>query len=85
MRRWKLEEAKNGFSEVVRRALAHEPQVVTRYGRDAVVVINAEDYRRLTAPTDLVEFLRSSPLAEALASGELELERAADLGREVEL
>ncbi|MBX6363715.1 MAG: type II toxin-antitoxin system Phd/YefM family antitoxin [Gemmatimonadetes bacterium] len=85
MRRWKLEDAKNGFSEVVRRALAHEPQVVTRHGRDAVVVINAEDYRRLTAPTDLVEFLRSSPLAEALASGELELERAADLGRDVEL
>jgi prevent-host-death family protein len=27
---WTLEKAKNEFSEVVRRALAHQPQIVTR-------------------------------------------------------
>ncbi len=85
MRRWKLEDAKNGFSEVVRRALAHEPQVVTRHGRDAVVVIHVEDYERMIAPTNLVEFLQASPLAEALAAGELDLTRGEDLGRDVEL
>ncbi len=85
MRRWKLEDAKNGFSEVVRRALAHEPQVVTRHGRDAVVVIHAGDYERMIAPTNLVDFLQASPLAEALAAGELDLTRAEDLGRDVEL
>ena len=30
---WTLKKAKNGFSELVRRALAHQPQRVTRGGR----------------------------------------------------
>lgn len=83
MQTWKLEDAKNRFSEVVRLALSHEPQRVTRNGRDAVVVISAEEYERLTAPGDLVEFLRQSPLADALSSGELDLDRSPDPGRDV--
>jgi len=89
---WTLEKAKNGFSEVVRRALAHQPQVVTR-GRDreeAVVVIARDDYERLFAPANLVDFLRDSPLAEAVAAGEFgdvtahdPFERSRDLGRDV--
>lgn len=85
MKTWKLEDAKNQFGEVVRRAMAHEPQLVTRNGRVAVVVLAAEEYERLTAPKDLVTFLQDSPLAEALAEGELDLERPRDLGRDVEL
>ena len=85
MHAWKLEDAKNRFSEVVRRALAHEPQLVTRNGRDAVVVVSAEEYERLVQPRNLVEFLQESPLAEALAAGELDLERPRDLGRDVML
>lgn len=85
MRTWKLEEAKNGFSEVVRRALAHEPQRVTRNGRDAVVVLSAADYEQLVEPGDLVDFLRRSPLAEAIAEGELNLERPRELGADVDL
>ncbi|MQA88764.1 MAG: type II toxin-antitoxin system prevent-host-death family antitoxin [Gemmatimonas sp.] len=82
---WKLEDAKNRFSEVVRRALRHEPQRVTRNGRDAVVVMSAEDYERLVAPRDLVEFLQESPLAEALATDELKLDRAPDYDRDIDL
>lgn len=85
MTTWKLEDAKNRFSEVVRRALAHEPQLVTRHGREAVVVLSAEDYQRLTGAKDLLGFLRDSPFAEAIASGELDLERPEDFGREVGL
>lgn len=85
MERWKLEDAKNRFSEVVRRALTHRPQLVTRHGRDAVVVMSVEDYERLTAPDDLVEFLRRSPLADSVAAGELDLERPRDLGRDPSL
>jgi prevent-host-death family protein len=80
---WKLEDAKNRFSEVVRLALAHEPQWVTRNGRDAVVVLSADDYERLVAPKNLAEFMRESPLAEVLAEEELDLERPRDLGRDV--
>ncbi len=85
MQTWKLEEARNRFSEVVRRALAHEPQLVTRNGAAAVVVLSVEDYERLIAPRDLVEFLQQSPLAEALAAGELDLGRSRDLGRDAAL
>jgi antitoxin Phd len=83
MRKWKLEDAKNRFSEVVRRARAHEPQLVTRNGRDAVVIVSAEDYARLTAPRSLVQFMRESPLADALAEGELDLSRAEESGRDI--
>jgi prevent-host-death family protein len=71
MRTWTLEKAKNGFSEVVRLALDHEPQLVTRgrSGTEAVVVISREDYERLVAPADLYNTLRQSPLARAVAEG----------------
>jgi prevent-host-death family protein len=88
MTSWTLEKAKNQFSEVVRRALAHEPQMVTRGRRDAVVVLARDDYERLIAPGDLVDFLRSSPLGEAVAAGELPedaFEREKDLPRKVDL
>jgi antitoxin Phd len=82
MSTWKLEDAKNQFSRVVREAIAGKPQRVTRGGRDAVVIVSAEEYDRLARPkVDLVDFLRGSPLAKV----ELDLERAHDFGREVEL
>ena len=72
---WTLEKAKNEFSEVVRRALRHQPQMVTRgrRGEDAVVVLAKEDYEQLVAPRNLADFLRESPLAEAVGAGELEM------------
>lgn len=85
---WTLEKAKNGFSEVVRRALAHQPQVVTRGGRDAVVVVALEDYQRLAAPMGMLEFFRESPLARAAAAEELPddaFERLSDLPRDLDL
>lgn len=71
MTTWTLEKAKNQLSEVVRRALSHEPQLVTRGRHDAVVVIAKEDYEKLVAPRSIVDFLRHSPAAEAIATGEL--------------
>ncbi len=44
--KWQLAEAKNKFSEVVRRALNEGPQHIMRRD-DAVVVMSAEDYDRL--------------------------------------
>lgn len=86
---WTLERAKNGFSEVGRRALDDRPQLVTRGGRgdDAVVVLAKAEYERLIAPTGLVEFLRASPLREAVESGELVLDgdQTRDLPRDVDL
>lgn len=85
MNTWKLEDAKNRFSEVVRLALSHQPQRVTRNGRESVVVMSAEDYEQLVAPQDLIEFMQSSPLAEVIASGEFVLpERSREYGRDIE-
>jgi len=81
-RTWQLQEAKNKFSEVVEQALHDGPQFVTRRGQDAVVVLSAKDYRRLSrSQTSLVDFFRTSPLAGV----ELDVARSRDRGRRVEL
>jgi prevent-host-death family protein len=85
MTAWKLEDAKNRFSEVVRRAASEGPQFVTKHGREAAVVMGVEEYRRLTQPVDLVDFLSESPLAVALEAGELVLDRPRELGRDLVL
>ena len=85
MATWKLEDAKNRFSELVRRAASEGPQLVTRHGRDAAVVLGVEEYRRLTQPGDLAAFMADSPLAAAVQKGELRLERSPSLGRDVSL
>jgi len=78
---WQLHAAKQHFSELVERARREGPQVVTKHGREAVVVVAAEDYRRLRdgAPS-LVDFIRAAPDFDAL-----ELDRVKDLGRDIDL
>jgi prevent-host-death family protein len=44
---WLLQDAKARFSELVRRVRSEGPQHVTVHGRDEVVVIAAEEFRRL--------------------------------------
>jgi prevent-host-death family protein len=59
-----LQDAKARFSELVRRVRSEGPQHVTVHGRDEVVVIAAEDYRRLQGQQTgraLVEALQASP------------------------
>lgn len=86
MSAWKLEDAKNQFSRLVREARTHGPQVVTRHGREEVVVMSVETYHELARQQPgFVEFMRASPLAKALATGELDLTRSRDLPREIPL
>lgn len=78
---WQLQTAKQHFSELVERARTEGPQVVTKHGKDAVVVVSAEDYQRLMgSEPSLVEFIRSAPDFELL-----DLRRASDTGRDVAL
>ena len=61
--RWQLQEAKNRLSELVRKAREDGPQVITVHGNDAVVVMAAETFRKLSPRKGtLVEFFRRSPL-----------------------
>lgn len=59
---WQLQEAKQRFSELVRRALDEGPQVVTRRGEEVVVVLPAEEFRRMSEQKpDFKEYLMSAP------------------------
>jgi len=65
--RWRLQDAKARFSEVVREAQQRGPQRVTLYGKDAVVIVGAAEFDRLQRPLtgrDVVAALAASPLAE---------------------
>jgi antitoxin Phd len=44
---WSLQDAKNRFSAVVEAASHGKPQVVTKHGKPAVVVVAADEYARL--------------------------------------
>jgi prevent-host-death family protein len=77
---WQLQEAKQRFSELVRRTLDEGPQVVTRHGEEVVVVVPAEEYRRLSGQKpDFKEFLMSAPDLSVL-----DLERPREMPRDVE-
>lgn len=82
LKKWQLQEAKNKFSEVVRKATEEGPQTVTKHGKDSVVVLSAEDYRKLERPkTSLVDFFQKSPLSTV----EIDLKRDKSPSRHVEL
>lgn len=82
---WQLQDAKAQFSELFRRARAEGPQIVTRQGKESVVVLPMETFESLTArtkqPEDLVEFFAQSPLAKV----HLDLERTADDVQDIDL
>jgi len=65
LKRWKLEDAKARFSELVRQARESGPQRVTVRRKDAVVIVSAEEYDRLLARAEqktLYSLLSESPL-----------------------
>lgn len=89
---WTLEAATTDFPEIVRRALDHQPQVVVRGDdEDAVVVVARSEYERLQGPErvppptpslrsgqDFLTFMQNSPLAAAVAAGEIDLDTLRD-------
>jgi len=82
---WQVQTAKARFSELLRRARAEGPQIVTKQGKDDVVVVTVEQYRKQTKrsrqPASLVQFFAQSPLAGV----DLNLERDREYGRDIEL
>lgn len=73
-------EAKNKLSEVIASAERGEPQVITKNGRRAAVVISYSEFETLTAKKEsLSDFLLGSPLRGA----NLDVTRSQDTGRAV--
>lgn len=80
--RWTVAEAKAQFSEVVERARESGPQVVTRHGRAAAVVVSIDEWEQKTRRAgSLADFFAASPLRE---SG-IDLERPRTVARDVDL
>jgi len=77
--RWQLQDAKAKFSELVDKALHEGPQTVTRRGKEVVVVLSADEYKKLAERRpSLLEVLMSGP------EGELELPERVVQDREIE-
>lgn len=61
---WLLQDAKARFSELVRKVRSEGPQHVTVHGRDEVVVITAEEFRRMKGNVTgeaLIKAMQASP------------------------
>ena len=81
MHTWQLQEAKSRFSEVVDLSLNEGPQMVTRRGEEAVVILAADEYRRLSGLTPrLMDCLLNAPRGEPL-----EHERSQEAIRDISL
>jgi antitoxin Phd len=62
---WQVQEAKQRFSELVRRALSEGPQQVTRHGDEVVVVLAADEFYRLIGESrGLKDLLLGPPFVE---------------------
>jgi prevent-host-death family protein len=84
-KKWQLQTAKARFSELFRSARSEGPQLITRQGKEGVVMVSEEQYAQLIGrshqPKSLVQFLRESPFL----GMDIDLERVKDQGREIEL
>lgn len=78
---WQVQEAKQRFSALVRRAVEEGPQTVTRHGQEVVVVLSAQEYHQLRGDvTDFKDFLQAGP-----DLSRLDLRRGGDMPREMDL
>lgn len=81
-RSWQLQEAKNKFSNLVERAQKEGPQIVTKHGKETVIILSVEDYKKITKPKlNLFEFIQNSPFAGI----ELDVFRDKSFARNVEI
>jgi prevent-host-death family protein len=81
VRSWQLKDARANFSTLVDKAISDGPQIVTRNGKKAVVVVSMEEWMRCERRRgDLVDFFANSPLREE----GIEIERQRDFPREIE-
>lgn len=80
---WAVTEAKAKLSDLVDAAMNGEPQIITRRGQEAVVVLSIKAYRSAIEGrrNSLVEFFAKSPFRDV----ELVPPRDDQTGRDIEL
>lgn len=81
MQPWQLQDAKSRFSEIVDLALTNGPQLVTRRGQEAVVIMSAKEFRQMSGRTPtLLNTLLNAPRGEPL-----KMIRSREIIRKIEL
>jgi antitoxin Phd len=79
---WQLQEAKNKFSQLVEKAQHEGPQFVTKHGKESVVVLSVEEYKKIVKPkSNLFQFIQASPLSKTF----IDIERDKSLARNIEI
>ena len=64
-REWPLPDTESELSHIIDAAHAEGPQVITRQGHEAAIVLSSEDYRKLLGRKQTIsEFFQSSPLVD---------------------
>lgn len=65
MNSWQLQDAKSHFSQVVELASQGNPQLVTKHGRNKVIILSIEKYEQLiqkkTGHQSFIQALLSAP------------------------
>lgn len=78
--RWQLQDAKARFSELFSEVLSSGAQYVSRRGKETIVLLPEDEYRRLKGEgSSFISFLFSAPRAD------LDVSRSRDYGRKVDL
>lgn len=80
MHTWQIQEAKSHFSEVIECATREGAQLITKRGKEAAVILSAQEYRALTQKQNTIDLLLNAPKCD-----ELELQRVAEPIRAFEL
>jgi len=79
---WQLQDAKSKFSEMVEKAVREGAQIVTKRGKNTVVVMPYAEYEKLIQHgNSLADFLLAYPFG----GSELPLERDKSVERDVEI
>ena len=79
---YSVKDAKDSFSEVIRRAERGQPQIIKRHEKEVAVVLSISDWNRSRGKRkSLVEVLRTSPLVGL----DLDLSRSDDAVREIDI
>jgi prevent-host-death family protein len=84
---WQLQDAKNRFSEVVKRARDEGPQTVTVHGQRAAVIVSAAEFDALIKPQkSFVDFLLEETPGQAAWPDDVVNainDRSTDTGRDI--
>jgi prevent-host-death family protein len=80
MKNWPVQDAKNQLSHLIELARTEGPQTITRHGQPVVVVVAAEEFKKVQTPkeTPLEFFTR-------FKGAGLDWKRRKDLPREIQL